>query len=98
MSATTMTMRTWIPAAIGAMALLQPAWAEPAAEVRVTYSNGQFQMGISGAVGPDYIIQRSINHSNFAPIATNTPASTPFNYIDLSAGTNRAFYRVLLGP
>jgi len=62
------------------------------------YSNGQFQMGISGAVGPDYIIQRSTNLQSFTGIATNTPASTPFNYIDLSAGTNRAFYRVLLGP
>ena len=43
MSAATMTMRILIPAAVGAFALLQPAWAEPAAEVRVTYSNGQFQ-------------------------------------------------------
>jgi len=49
MSAATMTMRTLIPAAVGVIALLQPAWAEPAAEVRVTYSNGQFQPGVVNA-------------------------------------------------
>jgi len=49
MSAATMTMRTLIPAAIGALALLQPVWAEPAADVRVTYSHGQFQPGVVNA-------------------------------------------------
>jgi len=49
MSAATMTMRILIPAAVGALALLQPVWAEPAAEVRVTYSNGQFQPGVVNA-------------------------------------------------
>jgi Cupredoxin-like domain len=49
MSAATMTMRILIPAAIGAFALLQPVWAESAAEVRVTYSNGQFQPGVVNA-------------------------------------------------
>ncbi len=45
MSAAVMTMRIVILAAIGATLLLQPAssLADPAAEVRVTYSNGEFQ-------------------------------------------------------
>jgi len=49
MSAVTMTMRLFLPAAIGAIALLQPAWAEPIAEILVTYSNGQFQPGVLNA-------------------------------------------------
>ena len=49
MSAVSVTLRTLIPAAVGAIALLQPAWAEPAADVRVTYSNGQFQPGVVSA-------------------------------------------------
>ena len=49
MSAATMTMRILIPAAVGALALLQPVWAESPAEVRVTYSNGQFQPGVVNA-------------------------------------------------
>ena len=32
-----------------AFALLQPVWAESPAEVRVTYSNGQFQPGVVNA-------------------------------------------------
>ena len=45
MTAATMTMRPLILAAVGAAALLQPVKADPAAEVRVTYSNGQFEPG-----------------------------------------------------
>ena len=45
MSAATMTMRPLILAAVGAAVLLQPVKADPAAEVRVTYSNGQFEPG-----------------------------------------------------
>ncbi len=44
-----MTTRILIPAAVAAMALLQPAWAETAAEIHVTYSNGQFQPGVVSA-------------------------------------------------
>jgi hypothetical protein len=46
MSAATTTMRMLIPAVLGAIALLGPAWAEPAAEIQVTYSNGQFEPGV----------------------------------------------------
>ena len=49
MSAATMTMRMLISATVAAIALLQPAWAESAAEVRVTYANGQFQPGVVSA-------------------------------------------------
>jgi len=49
MSAATMMMRTLIPAAVGAIALLQPALAEPAAEIQVTYSNGRFEPGVVSA-------------------------------------------------
>jgi Cupredoxin-like domain len=49
MSAATMTMRISISAAVGALVLLQPVWAESPAEVRVTYSNGQFQPGVVNA-------------------------------------------------
>lgn len=49
MSAATMTMRLLIPAAVGALALVQPVSAEPVAEIHVTYSNGQFQPGVVNA-------------------------------------------------
>jgi hypothetical protein len=45
MSVATMMIRPLILAAAGAAMLLQPVRADPAAEVRVTYSNGQFEPG-----------------------------------------------------
>ena len=80
MSATTMTMRTWIPAAIGAMALLQPAWAEPAAEVRVTYSNGQFQPGVVNAPvdKPVVIRVRNLDAANYLFHFFSPCAADPF--------------------
>jgi len=49
MSAATTTMRMLIPAVLGVTALLGPAWAEPSAEILVTYCNGQFQPGVVNA-------------------------------------------------
>lgn len=65
----------------------------------ILMSSGQFQMQVSGAVGPDYAIQASSTLTNWTTLTTTNASSTPFDFIDSSAGaTNHRFYRILLGP
>ncbi len=65
----------------------------------VAYTNGTFQFTISGAVGPDYIIQGSTNLVNWLSLVTNTPTVTPFTYTNSAASNFTArFFRILLGP
>ena len=67
-----------------------------------SHSSVNFQLQVTGTVGPDYILQAkgtpdgSVSWSN---IQTNTPTASPFVFTDTDSGgfTNR-FYRVLLGP
>lgn len=64
-----------------------------------TYTNGTFQFSVSGAVGPDYIIQGSTNLTDWQSLFTNTPMTLPFTWSDTSASHYAGrFYRVLLGP
>ena len=63
------------------------------------FSNGAFQMMIAGATGKTYVLQASTNLFNWAPIATNVPASTPFTVSDPNATNfNHRFYRAVLTP
>jgi hypothetical protein len=65
----------------------------------VVVSNGVFQMTVSGAAGPDYIIQGSTNLTDWQSLFTNTPTTLPFTYTNLNASNYPArFFRVLLGP
>jgi len=64
-----------------------------------TVTNGQLTMMVSGAVGPDYILQASTNLITWTNLFTTTPTALPFNWTDTNAaGFNRRFYRTLLGP
>jgi hypothetical protein len=61
----------------------------------------QFQMEVTGPVGPDYILQANgiLPESNWSSISTNTPASSPLNVTDTNlSGFGNRFYRVKLGP
>jgi hypothetical protein len=62
--------------------------------------DGQFNLTITGMVGPDYAVQYSPDLLNWSTVfETNSPPS-PFNWTDTNASaTNSAsFYRVLVGP
>jgi hypothetical protein len=62
--------------------------------------DGQFNLTITGMVGPDYAVQYSPDLVNWSTVfETNSPPS-PFNWTDTNASaTNSAsFYRVLVGP
>ena len=63
----------------------------------LSYSNGLFRMQVSGAAGPDYILQGSTNLTTFTDLATNTPSSLPFNFTNTMSLSNR-FYRIRLNP
>jgi len=66
------------------------------------FSNAFLQMQVSGASGPDYVIQVSTNLSgpnNWQPIFTNYSPATPFYWTDFSATNYPArFYRIQLAP
>jgi hypothetical protein len=63
------------------------------------YTNDSFLLSVSGPVGPDYILQGSVNLHEWLSLGTNTPQALPFTLGDTNtlALTNR-FYRVRLGP
>lgn len=64
-----------------------------------TWSNGNFRASVSGAVGPDYIVQASTNLTVWTNLFTTNPVALPFGWND-PAATNypTRFYRLLLGP
>jgi hypothetical protein len=63
------------------------------------YSNGLYQMSVSGDVGPDYTIQGSTDLVNWATLDTTNPATMPFSWSDPNAfNYSVRFFRVLLGP
>ena len=65
-------------------------------------SNGFFSVLIGGDAGPDYIVETSTNLANsstWIPTVTNFSATPPYYWTDpLSAGLDKKFYRVRLGP
>jgi hypothetical protein len=59
-------------------------------------TNNVFQLGFSGMVGSNYVLQASTNLINWTPVATNLAGSNLFNLFDSSAGNFQyRFYRVL---
>jgi probable HAF family extracellular repeat protein len=62
--------------------------------------NGQFQFSIQGLTGEQFVVQYSIDLSNWSSLATNTLSGTSTNFTDVSApGNSPRFYRaVLLQP
>jgi hypothetical protein len=71
----------------------------PALVTPLGFSGSQFQLQVSGTMGPDYFLLASTNLVNWSDIATNFAPVPPFQFTDPHAGsfTNRA-YRVRLGP
>jgi pectate lyase len=60
------------------------------------YSNGQFNLVITGSIGPDYIVLTSTNLTDWAGVFTNP---MPFTWTDTGASNfNQRFYRIQLGP
>jgi hypothetical protein len=63
------------------------------------YANGYFTLGITGPLGPDYVIMSSTNLAQWSDLTTNPSPVLPFQHTDTSAGafSNRN-YRVRLQP
>lgn len=61
-------------------------------------TNGQFTLTVSGAIGPDYLIQSSSNLTTWSTISTSTPPSMPFWWVTTNTQSPVQFYRVTLGP
>ena len=61
-----------------------------------------FQVQVSGAVGPDYILQGRASLTDgggWVNLLTNTPGSLPFLFTDTNGvGGGSGFYRVVLAP
>jgi hypothetical protein len=57
------------------------------------------QLQLSGLAGGNYILQTSTNLSNWNPVATNVPVSTPFFMFDPAAANfPHRFYRAVQQP
>jgi len=63
----------------------------------LNYANGQFRIGVTGSLGPDYVLQGSTTLTSFANLTTNTPGAMPFIFTNASTLSNRS-YRVRLQP
>ncbi len=68
----------------------------------ITVSNAILHLLVSGAGGPDYVIQAATNltgPNNWIPVATNFSPVLPFLWSDLAASNAAArFYRIQLSP
>ena len=64
-----------------------------------SFSGGLFSLQVTGALGPDYEIQRSSNLVDWAAAFTTNSPGLPFVWGDTNAATVPAqFYRVKVGP
>jgi hypothetical protein len=62
-------------------------------------TNNLFQMGFSGTIGSNYVLQASTNLLNWMPLTTNLATANPFTLIDPRASNFPArFYRVIQLP
>ena len=68
--------------------------------VPVAMNAAQFQVQVTGPIGPDYILQAngSLANTNWLNLLTNTPVASPFNVTDTNAPAGNQFYRVKLSP
>jgi endonuclease/exonuclease/phosphatase family metal-dependent hydrolase len=69
---------------------------QPATLDSISASPGQFQFGVTGQPGSQYVIEASTNLLDWIIIETN---QAPFTFIDTNAGTaSRRFYRAVSLP
>jgi hypothetical protein len=62
-------------------------------------TNGVFSLQITGAAGPDYVIQTSTNLVDWTGIFTSTPSILPFAWGDTNAVVQpQQFYKVSIRP
>jgi hypothetical protein len=72
---------------------------EPVVLAPIGLTNGQFQLHISGPIGPDYILQTTTGLTNWSNLQTSSPALMPFDFADPTANsTTNRLYRIHLGP
>jgi hypothetical protein len=64
------------------------------------FSGGQFQVQVSGPVGPDYLIEATaaLPAAQWTNLQTVTPWTTPFTFTDTNSALTDRFYRVKLSP
>ncbi|MDB6110921.1 MAG: hypothetical protein JWR69_2671 [Pedosphaera sp.] len=63
------------------------------------FTNGTFQLQVSGLVGKSYVLQASTNLVDWVSLNTNTPNATPFSLVDPGASNFPArFYRAVQLP
>jgi hypothetical protein len=76
--------------------------ASPVTLKAISKTATNFQLQITGPIGPDYILQAAstLNNINgWTNRLTNTPIASPFNVADTNlVGFSNRFYRVLLSP
>jgi hypothetical protein len=72
---------------------LQPSLLKPLLQ------NGQLHFVLTGAIGPDYVLQGSDDLLKWTALETNSPTFMPFDFIAprLDSSIHR-FYRLRLGP
>jgi uncharacterized repeat protein (TIGR03806 family) len=64
-----------------------------------SFTNGMFEMQISGLPGQSYIIQTSTDLVSWIPLMTNVSATSPFSVVDSGATNNPfRFYRAVQKP
>ena len=62
-------------------------------------TNGAFRLTLSGQAGQTYVIQGSTNLLNWVPLATNTPSTGTFKFIDTNSPSfTQRFYRAVFVP
>jgi hypothetical protein len=73
---------------------LGPVLLEPRA-----YTNGWLVLSVAGPLGPDYVIQGSIDLNTWTNIGTDTPVILPFTFTDTNANAfSNRYYRAVLAP
>ena len=61
------------------------------------WTNGTFQLTVDGKSGSSYVVERTVDLTNWTAISTNVAPSDRFNLDDTSATNHIGFYRLRLG-
>ncbi len=59
-------------------------------------SGGHFAASVQGIAGPDYVILKSDNLTDWTPVYTNKAPTVPWVFIDADTPTAHQFYRALI--
>jgi hypothetical protein len=63
------------------------------------FTNGMFEMQVSGLAGQSYVIQTSADLMNWIPLMTNVSVASPFTVVDPGAASYPLrFYRAFQKP